>query len=159
MRLYLIRHGQAEDAVTNPSRPLSRQGREDVTRVAGFLSLFERPGPRFIAHSGKLRAAETAAMVGEAWQVRDVREMSDLAPGADPAAWAGRLAALDSDMALVGHLPHLGRLAGLLICGDAEREPLHLPAASMTCLERYEGGWTILWQLHPGLFYRPDRCG
>ena len=156
MRLYLIRHGQAEDAATDPSRPLSRQGREDVTRVAGFLSLFERPRPHLIAHSGKLRAAETAAMVGEAWQVGDVRKMPDLEPGADPAAWVEGLAALDADVALVGHLPHLGRLAGLLICGDAEREPLRLLAASMACLERHDGAWTLLWLLHPGLFSRPD---
>jgi phosphohistidine phosphatase len=156
MRLYLIRHGEAEDAATDPIRPLSRQGREDVTRVAGFLSLFERPRPQLIAHSGKLRAAETAAMVGEAWQVRDVREMPDLAPGDDPAVWAEGLAALDADMALVGHLPHLGRLAGLLVCGDAGLEPLRLPAAAVVCLERDAGAWTLLWQLHPGLFYRPD---
>lgn len=156
MRLYLIRHGQAVDAAEDPSRPLSRQGREDVTRVAGFLSLFERPAPRLIAHSGKLRAAETAGMCAEAWQVGDVREMPDLVPGADPTLWAERLAAEDADMALVGHLPHLGRLAGLLICNDAGREPLRLPAASVACLERDGRDWAMLWQLHPGLFYHQD---
>lgn len=156
MHLYLIRHGQAEDAAIDPSRPLSRQGREDVARVAGFLSLFERPRPRFIAHSGKLRAAETAGMCAEAWQVGDLREDSALIPAADPGLWAERLATEDADMALVGHLPHLARLAGLLICHDAGREPLHLPAAAIACLERHENGWTMLWQLHPGLFYHPD---
>ncbi len=156
MRLYLIRHGEVEDVATDPIRPLSRQGREDVTRVAGFLSLFERPRPQLIAHSGKLRAAETAAMVGEAWQVGDVRKMPDLEPGADPLVWAEGLAALDADMALVGHLPHLERLAGLLICDDVERQPLLMPAASMACLERHGSAWTVLWQLHPGLFSSPD---
>lgn len=156
MRLYLMRHGEAEDAATDPSRALSGQGREDVTRVVGFLSLFERPAPHLIAHSGKLRAAETAAMMAEAWQTRDVRGMPDLAPGSDPVIWAGRLKELDADMALVGHLPHLGGLAGLLLCADAERDALSLPTASVACLERHEGIWTLLWLLHPGLFYRPD---
>jgi phosphohistidine phosphatase len=156
MRLYLIRHGEAEEAAAGASRPLNGQGREDVTRVIGFLSLFERPEPHLIAHSDKLRAAETAAMVGEAWQVRDIRTMPDLAPGSDPVVWAERLKELDADMALVGHLPHLGRLAGLLLCGDAERQVLSLPTACVACLERHEGTWTLLWLLHPGLFYRPD---
>jgi len=156
MHLYLIRHGQAEDAATDPFRPLSRQGREDVTRVAGFLSLFERPAPHLVAHSGKRRAAETAAMCAEAWQTDAVREMPDLEPGADPAAWAGRLVEMDSDLALVGHLPHLGRLAGLLVCADAGAEPIRFSTASVACLERKEGAWTLLWLLYPGLFYRPD---
>jgi phosphohistidine phosphatase len=156
MRVYLIRHGRAEDASVDAARPLSRQGREDVTRVAGFLSLFEKPRPRLIAHSGKLRAAQTAAMFAEAWRVEDVRETPDLSPDADPAAWASRLAATDADTALVGHLPHLGRLAGLLICGDADQESVRMHAAAVLCLERGETGWTVLWHLHPGLFYDTD---
>lgn len=156
MRVYLIRHGRAEDAATDPTRPLSRQGREDVTRVAGFLSLFERPKPRCVVHSGKLRAAQTAAMFAEAWRVDDVREMPELSPNADPAAWASRLAGSEGDTALVGHLPHLGRLAGLLVCGDAGREAVRMHAAAVLCLERGETGWTVLWHLHPGLFYNTD---
>jgi phosphohistidine phosphatase len=157
MRAYLIRHGQAEDAAVDAARPLSRQGREDVTRVAGFLSLFERPRPQMMAHSGKLRAMQTAGMFAEAWQVGDVREVPDLLPGADPAAWASRLTTLDGDVALVGHLPHLGRLAGLLLCGaDAGREIVQMQAASVVCVERGGQGWTLLWHLHPGLFYAKD---
>lgn len=156
MRVYLIRHGQAEDAAVDAARPLTRQGREDVARVAGFLSLFERPRPQSLAHSGKTRAVQTAEMVAEAWHVEDVREMPDLLPDADPAAWARQLASLDTDIALVGHLPHLGRLAGLLLCGDAGRGIVQLQAASVVCLERGESGWTLLWHLHPRLFYRMD---
>lgn len=154
MRVYLIRHGQAEDAAINAARPLTRQGREDVARVAGFLSLFERPKPLRIAHSGKLRAQQTAEMVAEAWHIDDVPEMPDLLPNADPAAWARQLASMDTDMALVGHLPHLGRLAGLMLCGDAGCGVVHLQAASVVCMERCESGWMVLWHLHPGLFYR-----
>lgn len=156
MRVYLIRHGQAEDAAVDAKRPLSRQGREDVTRVAGFLSLFERPRPPSIAHSGKLRARQTADMVGEAWHVTDVHEMPDLLPHSDPVVWVRQFASMDTDMALVGHLPHLGRLAGLMLCGDAGRGVVHLQAASVVCLEQSESGWTELWHLHPGLFYRAD---
>jgi phosphohistidine phosphatase len=157
MRAYLIRHGQAEDAAVDAARPLSRQGREDVARVAGFLSLFERPRPKMMAHSGKLRAGQTADMFAEVWQVGDVRELPDLLPGADPAVWASRLDALDADVALVGHLPHLGGLAGLLLCGAATgREIVRMQAASVVCLERGGQGWTLLWHLHPGLFYGRD---
>ena len=60
MRVYLVQHGLAKEKSEDAERPLSDQGREDVARVAGFLSLFEKPQPEKIIHSGKLRAAQTA---------------------------------------------------------------------------------------------------
>lgn len=157
MRVYLIRHGEAEDGASDSQRPLSRQGREDVTRVAGFLSLFEQPRPSRIVHSDKLRARQTAQMFAEAWQVGDVREMPDLRPESDPVAWASRLASPDAgSMALVGHLPYMGRLAGLLLCGNDSRDIMQFQTASVVCLERNGRGWTALWHLHPRLFYSGD---
>ncbi len=153
MRIYLVQHGLALSAEEDGARPLSAQGREDVTRCAGFLSLFERPRPARILHSGKLRAQQTAEMFAEAWQVGDVQVADGLAPNDDPGPWAERLIHLQEDIMLVGHLPFLQRLAGLLLCGDADREVVRFRNGGVLCLECGSDGCHILWQIHPMLFY------
>jgi len=153
MRVYLVQHGLAKDQSEDAERPLSDQGREDVTRTAGFLSLFEKPQPSKIVHSGKLRAEQTAEMFSQAWGGLPVERAIDLAPNADPGVWSAHLASMNDDVMLVGHLPHLQRLAGLLICGDAQRQAITFRNAGVVCLKRGESGWAVLWQIHPTLFY------
>ncbi|OIO68955.1 MAG: phosphohistidine phosphatase SixA [Zetaproteobacteria bacterium CG1_02_53_45] len=153
MRIYLVQHGLAKNESEDAARPLSAQGREDVTRTAGFLSLFEKPRPAKVMHSGKLRARQTAEMFAEAWGGLPVEKTIDLAPNDDPSIWSAHLASMSGDVMLVGHLPHLQRLAGLLICGDPQREPVHFRNGGVVCLGKYESGWSILWQINPTLFY------
>ncbi len=156
MRLYLVQHGLANDTNEDVTRPLSGQGREDITRTAGFLSLFEKPHPVKIMHSGKLRAQQTASMFAEAWGNIPVEAVADLNPMDDALLWAERLASLDDDVMLVGHLPYLQRLAGLMICADPNREVVRFRNGGVLCLERTNTGWSILWQINPTLFYGED---
>ncbi len=153
MRIYLAQHGLAEDEATDSTRPLSAQGREDVTRVAGFLSLFEKPRPARIFHSGKLRAEQTAAMFAEGWGNLTVEIAPDLDPNADPSVWSTHLASINSDLMLVGHLPHLQRLAAILLTGDPECEPVRFRNGGVVCLERGDCGWSVCWHINPTLFY------
>jgi len=153
MRVYLVQHGLAKDSSEDAERPLSAQGREDVTRTAGFLSLFEKPSPVKIVHSGKLRAVQTAEMFAEAWGGIPVEHVLDLAPNDDPSVWSAHLASMHADVMLVGHLPYLQRLAGLLVCGDPAREVVHFRNGGVVCLEKSEPGWRILWHINPTLFY------
>ncbi|MDQ6988534.1 MAG: phosphohistidine phosphatase SixA [Mariprofundaceae bacterium] len=157
MRIYLVQHGLAEDKSKDESRPLSAQGLEDITRVAGFLSLFEKPQPHLIIHSDKLRAQQTAKMIGETWQVSQMQESQALAPNADPQLWVSRLKEMTEDVLLVGHLPHLSRLVSLLVQGDAEVKTVAFRHAGVLCLEKSEAGFHILWQINPTLFYGEDR--
>lgn len=153
MRVYLAQHGLAEDEAVDPARPLSAQGREDVARVAGFLSLFEKPRPARILHSGKLRAGQTAEMFAEGWGNLPVEPALDLSPNADPSVWSAQLASMYEDVMLVGHLPHLEQLAGLLLCGDPSRRAILFRNGGVVCLERSENGWSLCWQVNPTLFY------
>lgn len=156
MRLYLAQHGLAEDEAVDAARPLSAQGREDVARVAGFLSLFEQPRPLKIMHSGKLRAEQTARMFAEGWGNLPVEAADDLSPNADPSIWSAHLASMRGDTMLVGHLPYLERLAGLLLCGDPERRVVRFSNGGVVCLENGEKGWSVSWQVNPTLFYARD---
>lgn len=70
--------------------------------------------------------------------------------------WADRLIALDEDLLLVGHLPHLQRLAGLMLCAGSGREVICFHNCGVVCLERCDNSWSILWQLNPTLFYGED---
>ena len=153
MKLYLVQHGLATDASEDVGRPLSAQGREDVTRTAGFLSLFEQPHPQHIVHSGKCRAEQTAQMFSEAWGGVAVRHAPGLAPNDDPSVWSAHVASMQDDVMLVGHLPHLQRLAGLLICADPACAAVRFRHGGVLCLERGESGWSVLWQINPTLFY------
>ncbi len=116
MYLYLVQHGKAMDKEDNPERPLSVEGRADVEKMASFLSgLSSLSGPSGIKverifESGKLRATETAGIIGNVLGV-DVLEGEDLSPLDNPGQWVGKLNEVYEDTMLVGHLPHLGKLA------------------------------------------------
>ena len=156
MRIFLVQHGLALTEEEHPERPLSPQGLEDVTRVAGFLSLFEKPKPKLIVHSGKRRAEQTAQMFGEAWQVSDIHKADGLNPGDNPEVWMEKLQEIQQDILMVGHLPFLPKLASLLIRGDAEVETIRFRNGGVVCLEKAEDGYKVLWHINPTMFYVTD---
>ena len=156
MRIYLVQHGLALDESQDPNRPLSDQGLEDVTGVAGFLSLFEKPKPVHVFHSGKKRAGQTAEMITEAWHLKSITVSEDLSPNANPEIWEARLHAMFEDVLLVGHLPHLSKLASLLICGDLDMSPIHFRNGGVLCLEKNESGYHVVWHINPTMFYATD---
>ena len=88
MKVYLVQHGQSEPESVDPARPLTAQGRQDAERVAAFAAGIGVE-VRQIRHSGKTRAAQTAAIFGNALSPPGgVVAVSGLAPRDDvrPAA-------------------------------------------------------------------------
>lgn len=150
MRLYLIRHGEAESEEVHPARPLSKKGRADVEKTAGFALAAGLGGAEDVFHSGKLRARETAEIVARLIQPTvGIIEKDGLSPNDEPSIWAGRLKGAYKNTVLVGHLPHLGRLASLLVCGR-NLEAVSFEAGGIACLERdRNGSWTLLWSVMP----------
>jgi len=151
MRVYLVQHGEAVSEEENPERPLSEKGAADVRSVGDFLYRHARLLIPEILHSGKLRAAETAELLARCLNaVYDAGP--DLQPGDDPARWSAHLTARSRDVMLVGHLPHLSRLAGLLLTGDPGQAPVAFKNAGVVCLESDpEGCWRLQWMITPGL--------
>ena len=82
MEIYLFRHGEAMSPLENPERPLTPKGRLDVEQMAGVLRK-ERVRFRKLYHSPKLRAVETAAILGEKFGV-EPEEIDFLTPDDDP---------------------------------------------------------------------------
>jgi phosphohistidine phosphatase len=67
----------------------------------------------------------------------------------DPGIWARRLEGAEGETMLVGHLPHLGRLASLLICGG-ENNAVHFRMGGVLRLKRGEDrNWAVQWMVTP----------
>ena len=149
--LYLVQHGEAAKETEDPARPLTERGRQEVTRVARTAA---RLGLEVavIAHSGKLRAKQTAELLAAALRpTPSLVERAGLGPNDDPQG-AGHLAEQASvPTMLVGHLPHLSRLASLLLVGDPAREIIAFHMGGIVCLSRQEGQWRLHWALTPQL--------
>jgi phosphohistidine phosphatase len=152
MHLFLMHHGEAKPAETDPARGLTAKGVADVRNVAAHLQKLNLDIKK-IYHSGKTRAHETASILAaQLSPVRGMVEAAGLDPQDDPEIWHERLKALDEETVLVGHLPHLRKLASLLLCGDSERTVVHLKMGGIVCLRRLEDGWSLEWAVSPELF-------
>jgi phosphohistidine phosphatase len=99
-------------------------------------------------HSGKTRARQTAGLWGELLGA-DVEQGDSLAPNDDPAAWAERVQVEEADLMLVGHLPHLDRLAGSLLTADPDRGPVRFRPGGLVVLERTDAAWQVSIVLPP----------
>jgi phosphohistidine phosphatase len=153
MILYLVQHGDSKPKEEDPEQSLSEKGAADVRKIAAFLA----QGPKItvprLLHSGKKRARETAAILAHILKPAEgTAEEKTLEPLADPGVWVNRLAKENSDLMLVGHLPHLSRLAALLLCGDEAKKIVNFQRGGVVVLGRDETGtWSVHWMVIPGL--------
>jgi phosphohistidine phosphatase len=154
MRVYLVRHGKAKPVEEDPRCGLSAAGQDEVTRVAEFLAE-QRIIFSLILHSGKTRAEETAHIfAGCIRSTAGPSHTSGLAPEDDPAATANFLRVYTDDVLIVGHLPHLERLASLLLTGSPDRHPVRFSNAAVICLEKEDAGtWSLVWAIVPELLH------
>jgi len=151
MEVYLVQHGEAKAEAEDPERPLTDHGRDEVRRVARRAVLLGSPLAE-IRHSGKLRARQTAELMAEHfWPSRGVREVGYLAPNDDPGTARSELEAAREPLMLVGHLPHLSRLASSLLVNDPGKEIIRFRMGAIVCLAKAEGGWALHWILTPEL--------
>lgn len=149
MNFYLVRHAQALSELADPKRPLSDEGRKEAQKVARSASV---KGVRVVTilHSDKLRAKQTAEIFEQFLSpLRGIREIRGLAPEDDPLLAKAELEATQEPLMLVGHLPHLGRLASMLVTGDPERALVEFPSATLVCLEFSRESWQIKWSMTP----------
>jgi phosphohistidine phosphatase len=118
--VYLIRHAHAVPAEEDPNRPLSPKGREQIAEVCAALRARQGFKPAEIWHSPLARARETAELLAAGLGLSAPLVLKPgLEPSDDPAGIAAVLAAEARDIAVVGHEPHLGGLATLLVEGPA----------------------------------------
>ena len=150
MFLYLVQHGEAKSKENDPSRGLSDKGFEDIGKVADYACKLNINVDQ-IFHSGKTRALQTAEVLGKSIKPKNgISEQDGLAPMDDPEIWLNRLSKIEENTMLVGHLPHLSKLAAQLLCGDRDKTIVNFKNACIVCLNRDDkGGWSLAWMITP----------
>lgn len=151
MRLWLLRHGQAEpQARSDAERALTAQGCQEVRQVAVQL---EGRALGAILASPYVRAQQTAALVREALGFTGgIHTVPWLTPDSDPREVLAQLDQYAVDeLLLVSHQPLVGALAGLLLHGHRQ-QPLPMHTASLAELEGdllAAGAMDLLAVVHP----------
>ncbi|HUQ26469.1 MAG TPA: histidine phosphatase family protein [Burkholderiales bacterium] len=112
MELILWRHADAEDAVPDLARRLTKKGRKQAAQVAEWL-LERLPKDFTVIASPAVRAQETAEALGA-----KIKTVDRLAPGASIKAILQAAGWPDGDgtVIVVGHQPDLGSTAAH-VCG------------------------------------------
>lgn len=116
MKVFLLRHGTAEEGADDFARRLVEKGRAQARQVAELLARMEERPDRILS-SPLLRARETAEELLRRLGARPAEIVVEerLAPGRPLEAMAAALVEAEARTVLaVGHEPSLSRLAGHL---------------------------------------------
>lgn len=156
--IYLIRHGIAadrgEEYPDDSKRPLTSRGIARLKREAKALDKLEVVFDQIIA-SPLLRTRQTADVLSESMKSKPPVTTADaLAPAGTPAAVIQELGKhmRKGRLALVGHEPNLGELAGRLI---GARAPIEFKKGAV-CRIDFEvlppkGMGQLRWFITPGM--------
>jgi phosphohistidine phosphatase len=157
MELYLVQHGEAKPESEDPERPLTERGTETVQRMASWAA---QVGLKLaqIRQSGKRRAEQTAALLGERLDsTNGVIAVEGLKPNDDVLPVMDSLQGEHEPVMLVGHLPFLSRLASLLMVSNTQSVIIRFQQAGIVCLSQVDGKWAVNWVMPPDLIDRMDR--
>lgn len=158
MRIYILRHGIAEEATPRTpdfKRPLTGEGRK---KLAAVLRMAKGAGvqPELVMSSPLVRAVETAGMAREILQVEaPVHETRTLVPEGSPRIVWEELRGLRNleSVLLAGHEPLLSSLVAWLL--GAPDMQIHMGKAAMVSIEmellRGDPHGILRWMVTPKL--------
>jgi len=149
-RIYLAQHGLALDKAEDPKRPLSKLGIAHTEAVAEQLH-HANINISKIFHSGKLRAQQTAQVFASKLAIDDIAVVNGFLPNDDVKQSITQLTT--EDALYIGHLPHLDRLASMLVSGDETSRVCIFQNSAVICIEAGDStversGYAIKWYLN-----------
>ena len=121
MRLFVIRHADAEAGEPDELRRLSAEGREQARELGMRLSA-ESVRPDAILTSPLLRARETGEALAAELGVES-ESSETLAPGATAAGVLAEIEGRGETVLVIGHQPDCGQIAAELGDGAEPRFP------------------------------------
>jgi len=153
MEIYLVQHAESKSKEEDPERPLTEAGFRNIEKIALYAKEHIPVDVKNIIHSGKLRAKQTAEVLAKHLNpLEGIDETDGLDPLADPSIWAERVSISKENIMLVGHLPHLEKLAGILLCGDETKNVIAFQNAGITRLSQdADDRWMIDWIIVPSV--------
>ncbi|MCX8065947.1 MAG: phosphohistidine phosphatase SixA [Candidatus Hydrogenedentes bacterium] len=154
--IYLVQHGEAYPKELNPDRPLTPEGKMTTRKMGEFIKNKGIQVETFW-HSLKLRAKETAEILREALDLLStpIIEYEELEPEISPKKILKEIKKTEySNIMIVGHLPHLSKLSGLLLLKDETLEIISFEKAGIVCIEwKEEIGGILKWMITPSLIF------
>lgn len=154
MKVYLVQHGEAKSEAEDPERPLTEEGKQTVESVARYVASLGLDVAEVI-HSGRLRAKQTAEIFAKHLSpAQAVRDERGLDPLDDPQEAKRLIQQAERPLMIVGHLPHLSRLASLLILGTTENEIIRFKMGGVVCLGESDNRWLVVWIFMPELIHK-----
>lgn len=152
MKLYLVQHAKAEVKAGESERTLTEEGTAELLKIASFLKIHAGVSPHTIYHSNKIRARQTADILAEQITPVHIQEVpTGMAPMDDIDEWVEKANQLTGDTMLVGHLPHLNKLASALLNGKKDKTCITFCNAGVVCLLRKDNNWSLLWTVIPDI--------
>jgi len=155
LQLYLLRHADAGDPMAWPGddadRPLSAKGKRQARRLGSLLADIGWK-PDLLLTSPKIRAAQTARLVGRAVDV-----MPDDEPrlaSAFELSDVGSILAAHPDarrLMLVGHDPDFSSIASTLIGAAIELRKGAIARIDLADSAPTAGGGALRWLIPPGV--------
>lgn len=152
MKLYLVQHAKAAPKEIDPERALTKEGRQELQKIAAFVKLLNL-SVEYLWHSGKKRAAQTAELLAEVIRINQGKAArDDLGPTDEVTALSDELNQLQQDVMIIGHLPFLSKLTSLLLTASESADTVVFKNAGIVCLNRSEENrWQLDWIVIPEL--------
>ena len=160
MRLYLLRHAEADPGTPDASRDLTAQGQRQIALLAKGAGRVPLEEVDAIEHSPLVRAVRTAQLLRLATgSPLPLKVLGGLEPENDPRKTAALLAKSRRSRLLVGHNPHLAELTALLLGLADGGAKVRFRKSGLLTLERTAkptrlrpyGSWSLLWMIPPDL--------
>lgn len=154
MKIYLMRHAEAELRHPDSARELTPKGNADAYAVARhLLQTAALPVGIRILSSPYARARQTADILAATLGQSQPPECIDgITPCDDAHATCAWLNRQSESFVLVGHNPHLSTCFSLLLANSPTACPIRFKKAAILCLERqYQNAWALRWMLTPSL--------
>jgi phosphohistidine phosphatase len=151
MKLYFLRHAEAEEMATSDhERQLTLRGRERLATAARVIRKL-RVKPARIYSSPRIRAQQTAEIVAQQLGTKiEIREEVNF--GFNVVAVETLISSLsdDSEVMFVGHEPSFSMTVGELTGGTVEMKKGGLARVDLTAQRPLRG--TLVWLITPGVF-------
>ncbi len=150
MKLYLMRHGEAEGVYEGEGPSLSERGESEVNQIGEALSS-KKIRLDHIYHSGKMRARQTADIVGSKFSAEiPISKKEGLKPNDPVPVFAKDLNDESGNILVVGHLPFVSKLTSYLLAETESELMFSFGTASVACLEyTHSVGWSLHWLIEP----------